>query len=185
MNCLKKILFISFVFALTPFGFAQQAVEKEHTDDLCTGINKIMTYSFQDYSTILEGEQITKIGLTAEHYWKSKYHLTGFADNTIRFTVVKKKYFSAVYFRDADHSKVLAKYNELIEMVRSCTPKLCCEFTPSSVRDMDDMKRYEFWIDKSKKGFDQRHEELYITVNYILETDTKEAVVFLNILPKE
>ncbi|MBI2268893.1 MAG: hypothetical protein HYU69_00890 [Bacteroidetes bacterium] len=166
-------------------GKTQQAVAPAQPDDLCTAINKVMKFSFDKFESIKEAEKQVKIGLYSEYSWMSKYQVPGFIDSKIKVTVTEKNYFTATYYNDWDTQTGVEKYNELIEKVKACVPRACCEFTPSVSKDMPDMKRFEFWTDKVKPGSDKRLYDVYIVVSYLIETDTKHAVVTLNISPKE
>lgn len=166
-------------------GKTQQAAATAQPDDLCTAINKVMKFSFDSFESVKEAEKQLKIGLYSEYSWMSKYQMPGFIDSKIKVTVTKKNYFVSTYYNDPDTQVGIEKYNELIEKVKACVPKSCCEFTPSVSKDMADMKRFEFWTDKVKPGTDKRLYDVYIVVGYVIETDTKHAVVTLTISPKE
>jgi len=181
----RQLFFTLILIQFASFAKAQDTGLNPTTDDFCTSINKVMQYSFDNFASIKEAEQKTKIGFYSEYFWMSKYQLAGFSENVIKLTITNKGYFSATYFRDADLLKALAKYNELIEMVKACVPKTCCDFSESVSKDMDDIKRFEFWTGQAKTGSDKRFEKAFISVNYLVETASRQAVVFLCVAPKE
>lgn len=178
---MRKISLILFFTVILSYVKAQDALPV----DLCSGIDQVMKYSFDEFKSIKSAEQKTKIGYFSEYFWASKYELQGFTENYIRLTITNKSYFNAQYFKSTDTEEGLKKYNELIELVKQCLPNLCCDYVQTIGNDFPDMKRYEFWSKKIKPTYDKKYDGVYIAVNFIIETKTKEAIVSLSISPKE
>ena len=182
---LKKLNVLAVMFLLVMGARAQDPVNPTPPDDLATSIKKIMQFALTDYAAIKETQQSQFFKFASEKFWMSKYKVDGFTNNRIKMTITDRQFFSTNYFQGKDTSAALIKFRELIQKVKDCLPQTCCAYAESMPDNMKDLKRYEFWSGKLNPGFEKAYEKLYIYVNYIVEADTKDAVVSLCIAQKE
>ena len=178
----------AFIFLLLCNNISSQTVVAETLqDDLCTAINKLMDQGVKDaFESYKQGERLTiPSKVYTDYYYKSSYTAAGFTEARIKKTITGLNYFTMVYFRDKDVVKSVEKYNELITKVKDCIPKANCTFSDSPATDQTDMKRYEFWTTKAKTGFSPMLAKYFVSVHYIVEKDTQDAVVYLRVGLKE
>lgn len=186
---MKKIIF-SLLCIVALSAYAQQkkvatTSAKAPASDFCVAVDRLMKHSFDQFSTIKGAPQTFWREIYTDHFWLATDSLPGFTSNNIRATITNKFYYYAVYFHSTDTAMAVKKYNELIDMMKSCVPNLCCSFQMLEEQSMADMRRYGFWTQAAKPGNDKRFEKMYISVNYQVKRKTNEGEVFITIGFKE